>query len=159
MKRLVPIATILIVILSVAGAVRAQTDLFAGTWKLNVKKSKFTPGPPMKIESQTFSPGPMGLDVSVKCVNADGSTQEFEYTANLDGKSYPITGQGPYGAMSIAANLVASNTIQSKFSKESKVVATATSLVSNSGKVLTISTKGTDANGSPFTIVAVYDKQ
>jgi hypothetical protein len=106
MKRLVSIATILIVILSVAGTVHAQTGLFAGTWMLNVRKSKFTPGPPVKIESRTFSPGTLGLDVSVKCVNTDGSPQEFEYTANLDGKVYPITGQGPHGAILVVANAV-----------------------------------------------------
>jgi len=105
----------------------------------------------MKIETRIVSPGPLGMAVSVRRVNGDSSTQEFEYTTNLDGKSYPMIGQGPYGANSIAANLTAPNTIQSTFSRDNKVVATATSLVSNGGKVLTITTKGTDTNGKPFT--------
>ncbi len=159
MKRFFLIGTILIMVLSVAGLVLAQTDPFLGTWKLNVKKSKFVPGPPMKIETRIVSPGPLGMAVSVRRVNGDSSTQEFEYTTNLDGKSYPMIGQGPYGANSIAANLTAPNTIQSTFSRDNKVVATATSLVSNGGKVLTITTKGTDRNGKPFTSNAVYDKQ
>jgi len=41
MKRFFLIGTILIMVLSVAGLVLAQTDPFLGTWKLNVKKSKF----------------------------------------------------------------------------------------------------------------------
>jgi len=77
----------------------------------------------------------------------------------LDGKSYPIIGQGPYGADSIAANLTAPNTIESTLSKDGKVVATATTVVSSNGKVLTITTKGTDAHGKAFTNVGAYDKQ
>jgi hypothetical protein len=159
MKRFVSIATVLIMVLSVAGSVLAQTDPFIGTWKLNVKKSKFVPGPPMKNETRIVSPGPLGMDISVKRVNGDSSKEEFEYTSNLDGKSYPMTGQGPYGANSIAANLTTPYKIQSTFSKDNNVVATATSLVSNGGKVLTITTKGSDANGKPFSSIAVYDKQ
>jgi len=43
--------------------------------------------------------------------------------------------------------------------KDDKVVATGTSVLSKDGKVLTITTKGTDASGKPFNSVAVYDKQ
>ena len=92
-------------------------------------------------------------------VNGDGSTQQFEYNANLDGKSYPITGQAPYAADSISANLDAPNTIQSTLTKNGKAVATATTIVSNNGKVLTITTKGTDAQRKHFTNGGVYDKQ
>jgi hypothetical protein len=159
MVRFVSIATVLIVVLLVAGSVLAQTDPFIGTWKLNVKKSKFIPGPPMKNETRIVSPGPLGMDISVKRVNGDSRTEEFEYTTNLDGKSYPMTGHGPYGANSIAANLTTPYMIQSTFSRDNNVVAKATSLVSNGGKVLTITTKGSDANGKPFSSIAVYDKQ
>ena len=99
------------------------------------------------------------MRISVDRVNGDGSTEEFEYTTNLDGKSYPITGQGPYGADAIAANLTAPNTIQSTLSKGGKVVATAVSIVSKGGTILTITTKGTDTQGRQFTNVSVYDKQ
>jgi hypothetical protein len=159
MKRFASIATILIMVLSVAGSVLAQTDPFVGTWKLNVKKSKFVPGPPMKSEIRIVSPGPLGMDISVKRVNGDSSKEEFEYTTNLDGKSYPMTGQGPYGANSIAANLTTPYKIQSAFRKDNSLVATSTSLVSNGGMVLTITTKGTDTTGKPFSSIAVYDKQ
>jgi len=159
MKRFVSIATVLVLALSVVGLMQAQTDPFLGTWKLNVNKSKFTPGPPRKSETRIVVTGPMGMKVSIKRVNGDGSTQEFEYTANLDGKSYPIIGQGPYGANSIAVNLTAPNTLQSTLSKDGKVVATGTSVVSNNGMVLTITAKGTDENGKPAESVTVYDKQ
>ena len=159
MKKLLGICTVFVLAFFFIGSLIAQTDPFLGTWKLNVKKSKFAPGPPRKSETRIVVTGPSGMNVSVDRVNGDGSTQEFEYTTNLDGKSYPITGQGPYGADSISANLTAPNTIQSTLTKNDKVVATATAVVSSNGKVLTITTKGTDAQGKHFTNVSVYDKQ
>lgn len=159
MKKLLGVSTVFVLALSFIGSLVAQTDAFVGTWKLNAKKSKFVPGPPWKSETRIVVTGPNGMRISVDRVNGDGSTEEFEYTTNLDGKSYPITGQGPYGADSIAANLTTPNTIQSTLSKGGKVVATAVSIVSNNGKILTITSKGTDTQGRQFTNVSVYDKQ
>jgi len=159
MKKLLGICTVFVLALFFLGSLIAQTDPFLGTWKLNVKKSKFAPGPPRKSETRIVVTGPSGMRVSVDRVNGDGSSQQFEYTTNLDGKGYPITGQGPYDADAISANLTAPNTIQSTLTKNGKTVATATAIVSNGGKVLTITTKGTDAQGKHFTNVGVYDKQ
>ena len=159
MKKLLGICTVFVLALFFLGSLIAQTDPFLGTWKLNVKKSKFAPGPPRKSETRIVVTGPSGMRVSVDRVNGDGSSQQFEYTTNLDGKGYPITGQGPYDADAISANLTAPNTIQSTLTKNGKTVATATTIVSNGGKVLTITTKGTDAQGKHFTNVGVYDKQ
>jgi hypothetical protein len=159
MKKLFSFFAMVVLVFSLTELLLGQTDPFVGTWKLNVKKSKFVPGPPRKSETRIVVTGPTGMNVSVDRVNGDGSTQEFEYTTNLDNKSYPITGQGPYGADSIAANLTAPNTIQSTLTKGGKVVATATTVVSNDRRVLTITTKGTDASGKHFTNVGVYDRQ
>lgn len=159
MKKLLGVCTVFVLAFSFIRPLIAQTDPFLGTWKLNAKKSKFVPGPPRKSETRIVVTGPNGMRISVDRVNGDGSTEEFEYTTNLDGKSYPITGQGPYGADSIAANLTAPNTIQSTLSKGGRVVATAVSIVSKNGTILTITTKGTDAQGRQFTNVSVYDKQ
>lgn len=158
-RQLFTLATVVVLALSASHLLLAQTDPFLGTWKLNVSKSKFVPGPPRKSETRFVVSGPMGLNVSIQRVNGDGSTQEFQYTSNLDGKSYPIVGQGPRGANTIVATLTAPRTIQSILKKDSEVVATGTSVVSQDGRVLTITTKGTDANGEAFHSVAVYDKQ
>ena len=159
MKKLFSFLMTIVLALSFTELILGQTDTFLGTWKLNVNKSKFVPGPPRKSETRIVVTGPAGMKVDVDRVNGDGSTQQFEYTSNLDNKTYPITGDGPYGADSIAANLASPNTIQSTLTKGGKVVATATTVVSADGKVLTITTKGTDAKGKHFTNVSVYDKQ
>lgn len=157
--QLFAIASVVVLALYVPDLVVAQADPFLGTWKLNVNRSKFVAGRPMKSETRIVVSSPTGLNVSIECVNGDGSSQEFEYTSNLDSKSYPIIGRGPYGANTIAATLTAPKTIQSTLNKDGKVIATETSVVSKDGKVLTITTKGTDASGKSFNSVAVYDKQ
>jgi hypothetical protein len=159
MKKVVPVCAAVALLLSLASVLLAQADPFLGTWKLNVKASKFVPGPPRKSETRVVTSSPHGLKVSVARVNGDGSIQEFEYTTNLDNKTYPITGDGPEGADSIAANLTSPNTMQTTLKKGDKVVGTSTIIVSSDGKVLTIKSKGTKADGRSFDNVVIYDKQ
>ena len=159
MKKVFSMIIMFVLAMTLADLARAQGDPFVGTWKLNVTKSKFTPGPPRKSETRIVVTGPNGMDVSVKRVNGNSATQAFEYTTNLDGKSHPITGDGPEGADSIAVNLTTPKTMQVTLTKAGKVVGTATITVSSDGKSLTITSKGTRADGSPFSNVAVYDKQ
>ena len=159
MKKAIPVCAMVMLVLWFAGLMPAQGDPFLGTWKLNVKKSKFEPGPARKSETRMVVSSPHGMKVSVKRVNGDSSTQEFEYTSNLDDKTYPIVGDGPEGADSIAANLTAPNTIQSTLKKGGKTIVTSTLTVSADGRVLTITSKGTQADGKQFSNVAVYEKQ
>jgi hypothetical protein len=43
--------------------------------------------------------------------------------------------------------------------KGDKIVGTSSATVSHDGKMLTLNSKGTDANGKPVKSVSVYDKQ
>jgi hypothetical protein len=137
----------------------AQTDVFLGTWKMNPAKSKFGTGPSRTSETRIVVSTPTGMKIDVDRTNSDGTNQQFEYTTNLDGKSYPITGNGPYGADAISANLTSPNTITSTLTRGGKVVGTGTSVVSKDGKTLTISGKGTDEKGKTYASAVVYDKQ
>src|SRR5215475_14454944 len=70
----------------------AQTDPFIGTWKLNLAKSKFSPGPPPKSQTVTYEAVGQGYKIAVKGTDAEGKTFEYQFTANYDGKDYPVTG-------------------------------------------------------------------
>ena len=56
MKKPLGICILLVLTLFFIGSLSAQTDPFLGTWKLNVKKSKFVPGPPRKSETRIVVP-------------------------------------------------------------------------------------------------------
>jgi hypothetical protein len=76
-------------------------DSSVGTWKLNIEKSKYTPGPlPYKSLTMTREAVDGGVKGTRTGVLADGSPLNSTYTANFDGKEYPATG-GPWDIVSI----------------------------------------------------------
>jgi hypothetical protein len=91
---------------------------------------------------------------------ADGSHVAYSYTESFDGKDNPISGTGvPSDADTIAVRRINANTTEAILKKAGKVVGINRSVVSKDGKVMTWTSKGTDANGQPTTRVTVWDKQ
>src|SRR6185437_13979135 len=113
-KRQYPVLAILALALFIGGAANAQTSGFVGTWKLNVEKSKYEPGPPPKEQSRTWSADGV---VDAKGIDANGKPREYGYTVKLDGKSHPATGAMPNGADTVVSKRVNKNTIQSDFTR------------------------------------------
>src|SRR6266849_4265316 len=66
-----------------------------GTWKLNVARSKFDPGPRSKGEMRNYESTGDGYKFSGERVDADGSTHTYSFTVKYDGKDYPLTGLDP----------------------------------------------------------------
>ena len=136
----------------------AQTDTQVGVWKLNVAKSKYSPGPAPKSATTTIEADGTGTKVSVDQMQADGTSRQWGFTANYDGKDSPMTGVNP-DADSVARTRVNANTIQTISKKDGKVTTTQTSQVSTDGKTRTVTTKGMNADGKKVNNIAVYDKQ
>jgi hypothetical protein len=65
----------------------------------------------------------------------------------------------PYGADHIAIKQQNSHMTSATLKKGDKIVGTSTATVSHDGKTLTLTSKGTDANGKPTKSVSIYDKQ
>ena len=136
----------------------AQIDSQVGIWKLNVEKSKYSPGPAPKSATTTIEAAGAGTKVSVDQMRADGTATQWGFSADYDGKDNPMTGNNPDADM-IARTRVDANTIQSISKKDGKVTTTQTSKVSADGKTRTVTTKGMNAAGKTVNNVAVYDKQ
>ncbi len=143
--------------LMVAVAVSAQVPkAIAGTWKLNVAKSKFMPGPAPKSMTVTYTPAGNDVKIVVDVVPADGSAQRWEMSGGYDGKDVPLKGN-PEADM-VSFKRIDDATGESTFKKAGKTVATNTRVLSADGKVLTITTKGTTADGKPRNDVQVFEK-
>jgi hypothetical protein len=141
------------------GAVLAQsTDSQVGTWKLNLAKSKYSPGPAPKSATTKIEAVGAGTKVIVDNVQADGSIGHWEYTGNYDGKDIPMTGNNPNADM-VARTRINATTIQMINKKGGKVTTTQTSVVSADGKTRTVTTKGVNAAGQTVHNVGVYDRQ
>jgi len=137
---------------------RAQkADPLVGTWKLNVEKSKFDPGPAPKSNTVKIEAAGEGVKATSDGVGADGKPTHTEFTAKYDGKDYPITGS-PNADM-VSLKRIDPNTIEQTNKKGGKVVITLTRKIDASGKVMTITGKGTNAEGKPINNTTVYEKQ
>ena len=129
-----------------------------GTWKLNVAKSKYSPGPANKSGTTQIEAAGTGVKYVVDQVNVDGTARHWEFTANYDGKDNRITGNNPDADM-VALSRVNPTTVQLTNKKAGKVTTTQTSVVSSDGKTRTITTKGTNAQGQAVNNVVLYERQ
>lgn len=144
--------------LSVSGGLRAADDPFVGTWKLNHAKSKYSPGPPPKSQTYKYeSSGANGVKFTAEGVDARGNPIHIEYTANFDGKDYPVIGNPNSDALFLKR--MDAYTVEGANKKAGKVIRTFRRAVSKDGKTLTVTEKGTDVNGQVSNNVVVYDKQ
>jgi len=88
----------------------------------------------------------------------DSTAINASYTAKFDGKDVHVTGNSPYDT--IALKQVNANTLTDARKKsDGKYKATSRIVISNGGKIMTGTTRGTNAEGKPFTSVFVFDKQ
>jgi hypothetical protein len=142
---------------AVCSAVVAQTaDPGLGTWRLNVAKSKFSPGPAPKSSTVTFTAAGQGVKAVISGVGPDGAKVQWEYSASFDGKPHPVTGN-PDGDM-VVARRVSATTIETSYTLKGKPTTVNTRVVSADGKTLTVTTKGVNAQGQKLDNVQVFEK-
>jgi hypothetical protein len=135
----------------------AQSDPFVGTWVLSVAKSKHVPGPPPKDQTIVVEAAGNGVKTSVKGTDAAGKPLVTQYTANYDGKDYPVTGNPDWDMTSFKR--VDANTLEFTRKRAGRVVQTGTQIVSKDGKTRTITSTGVNAQGQKISNIIVYDKK
>jgi hypothetical protein len=162
MKRIIALVPVLALSLVTSGVLLAQENPFIGTWKLNLAKSEFTGTPAPKSETRTVEAQGTGAKYTFDGIAGDGSHIAYTFTTNYDGKwkDSAIFGVGfPNGADIVAVRRVNANKTRSTAKKTGKVVQTTTAEVSSDGKVTTLTSKGTNAQGQETSSTTVWDKQ
>ena len=134
-------------------------DNSLGTWKRNVAKSKATPPNTNPIKSLTLvneaSDG--GVKQMVSGERTNGDVIKGSYTAKYDGKEYPVIG-ARWDAISIKQ--VDANTFTSEVRKVGgKYHNKGRTVISQDGKTMTLTSKGTNAEGKPTTATIVSERQ
>ncbi len=155
MNKLLKAASI-IAALTVAGAVFGA-DSAIGTWKLNLSKSTFSPGPPPKEQTRTYSESAGGISLLIQSTAADGKKTSTSVTYKGDGSPAPISGNPNFDT--VAVKRVDDYTVNSTQMKNGKTVGTGVRTVSKDGKTLTYKQEYTDANGTKMHNTEVYDRQ
>ena len=143
---------------ALASPASAQTDPQHGQWKLNVSKSKYSPGPAPASATTKIEAAGAATKLTVDQTFADGTKRHWEITASYDGKDTPVVGNNP-DADTIARTQIDASTVRTVSKKGGKVTTTQTSAVSKDGKTRTVTTTGTNAKGQKVNNVAVYERQ
>jgi hypothetical protein len=161
MKRLLEFVAIAILAVVASGPLLAQSQSnpLVGTWKLNVAKSQYSPGPAPTSLTRTVVAQGDGMKYTMEGVAADGTKLAYGFTVKYDGTDFPITGSMPGGADSIAIKKIDANHYEATLKKAGKVIGTSKAEISMDGKVTTLTSEGTNEGGQPTNNVAVYDKQ
>jgi hypothetical protein len=148
-------ASVIVIAVALGSSGVAQgPDPRIGTWKLDVAKSKYSPGPAPKSGTVTFSAAGQGVKAAIEMVGPDGSKTQWGYTANFDGKPHPVTGNAD-GDM-VVLKRVNANTVETAYTLKGKPTTVNTGVVSADGKTYTVTTKGTDAKGQKVENVLVF---
>jgi len=141
-----------------AADVLAQTPApWLGTWKLDVAKSTYKPGPPPKSQIvKNLAAAAGGYDQTTHTVTADGKETHAEFFAKPDGKDYPMKGDA---ADAIWVKKIDDYKNEWATKKGGKVVTTGKTSYSKDGKMRTLTWTGTDEKGQKLEGTAIYARQ
>jgi hypothetical protein len=129
--------------------------LLLGTWRLNVAKSRYSPGPPVREETRVYTRMPEGIVGVVTRTHADGQVERFEYNANF-GHEQMVTGNPDYDAVTLRK--IDDYTSAVTLSHAGAVYGVGRRAISPDGKTLTL-TFDRQNSDKPVHNVAIYEKQ
>jgi len=156
-KQTVGVACAAICAIVLGSAPGAQTDPLVGTWKLDLARSTYKPGPAPRGSIVTIEAAGKGVKVAVHTVGADGTEVKWGYASARDGKDAPVNGNPNYDTANVTQTSPTEGTIAYK--KGGKTVVTLKTSVSKDGKRLTVTYSGVDPMGQPLNNVGVFLKQ
>jgi hypothetical protein len=135
----------------------AQSSPLIGTWKLNLQKSEYIPGPAPRSNTLNIAQDGQIVRDTVQRIDAAGNVSTGVVMHVYDGQPHPATGNPDFDA-TVITQVDANSLIASRL-KAGKLVQVGTVVISQDGKTLTNSITGVNVNGQPVKSIAVYDKQ
>jgi hypothetical protein len=148
-----------LIIVAAGACLQAQDadDPILGTWKLNLSKSKYIPGPAPRSQTRVYRRTPDGIFVTIETVDSKGRKQPtIEFEEKYDGKEYPIKGSEIGDALVLKRinNYLSEATMK----HGGMVVATTRRIITDNGKTLMLIYQETDFE-RPVDNIIVYDRQ
>ncbi len=143
----------LLIALGVLAAAQAEhRNAFTGTWKMNLPKSSFNPGPPFRSFTLTFTPdGVPHLDL----VDAGGQSLNVSLPWS---NGHQVTPAAKGMETTRVISKIRGNTIGDTWTHADKILEKVHGTISNDGKTLTMNVEGPGAQGT-FPNRVVFDKQ
>src|SRR5437870_12187040 len=163
-NRLLVFSFVLVAAAALSATIVYGADMFSGTWKVNLAKSKYSPGPPPKSNMQKIEPVEGGMRVVTDGENSEGKKTHNDYTVKFDGKDYPEHPMldrkpNPNGADTISVKKIDDNTYEATTKQKGKVLTVTKNVVSKDGKTRTATATGKNAQGQTVNNTVVREKQ
>ena len=154
------------VVLAVVVAIGARTTLngqsrgpWIGTWKVNVQKSTYSPGPKPKVPViLKLEQSPGGLKITHDGMNSEGQQYHTEIVGTFDGKDNPVKGELVPNTTA-ALNRIDDHTFEALFKTDGKLMTTRRVSVSADGKSLTITIVGKNLKGEAVNNIIIAERQ
>jgi hypothetical protein len=156
-KNLLQVSLAVCCALVLSSSVVLAAENWLGTWKLDLAKSKYSPGPAPKSLTLKFEATPAGIKFTGDGVDADGKPNHSMYVSKFDGKDVPY--EGNPDADTAAPMKIDDNSYSNTWKKGGKPTIMAKVVVSADGKTMTITQTGTNAKGQAVNNTIVYHKQ
>lgn len=140
-----------------SSSVALAHDNWVGTWKMNLAKSRYSPGPPPKSLTVKWEKTADGMRLTSDGMSAEGEATHGTYLSKFDGRGVPW--EGNPDADTASAKKIDDNHFTNVWKMGGKATITSKAVVSNHGKTLTTVQTGRDAKGRAVKNTVVYDKQ
>lgn len=158
MRRLLPTALMAVGVFLFASILVAQSTPLEGTWRANIAKSKYDPGPPPKTPNTIrWERVPGGWRFTTDGVNAEGQKTHTETIEKDDGSLAPVKG-GQNPTMR-GLKRIDDRTYEDRDTVDGKPTLTRRLVISPDGKTMTITMTGTNLQGQKVNNVVIYEKQ
>jgi len=147
-------------LLGASPTARAQsTDPWMGTWKVNLARSTYKPGPkPTVAGTVKMEPMAGGFKTTIDATNPQGQPTHTETVGKFDGKDNPVTG-APTPNTTAAYKRINGRTFEVMGKVDGKSTVTTRVVVSADGKSLTATQTGKNDRGDTVNNVIVAEKQ
>lgn len=161
MQKRLAVVVVTVALLALGSIARTQSsDPWIGTWKVNLEKSTFSPGPkPTVAATVNIEPSAGGgIKTTFDATDPQGQPTHTESVAGFDGKDVPVKGaQAPNSTT--ALKRIDDRTYEAMGKVDGKPAVTTRVAVSADGKMITATQTGTNAQGQSVKNVIVLDKQ
>jgi hypothetical protein len=158
----IPVVFVAVAALVAAGVVvvHAQSpDPWIGTWKVNLTKSTYSPGPKPTVAATIKTEASAGgLKTTIDGVDLKGQPTHTEPVAQFDSKDNPVKGAQPPNT-TVALKRIDGRSFEATSKVDGKVTVVTRVVVSADGKTLTATQTGKNAQGAAVNNVIVSEKQ
>jgi hypothetical protein len=135
----------------------AAADPIVGTWKMNVARSKFSPGPAPKSVTSTYTQEGDWIVNSANAIDAAGQPINRTNRFKIDGTEYPY--EGPQGKGMISRKRIDDLTTEAVVKFSGGHAVNSRSVISQDGKTRTMTSRGTNAKGEKVNTTTIWERQ